>query len=858
MAAISIPAKSTVHKKALLFGLLCALIFIGPNLVLAQSEIPSHDQPSHKPLDTGPVPMFDITPSGAAGMMTAQAPDVTPNPINWTKFVYQTYLTGNWEIFSNTANMMYDHSINVSSHPAADARPNLSARAARIAFNSDRNGDVEIYLMNFDGSAVEQVTYAPGADYAPSWSPDSGSLAFVSERDGNEEIYRIDLTTRISQRLTNDLAADRFPSWSPDGSQLVWVKYAGDVGTIWIMNKDGSNPHSIFSGLFLQHPSWSPDGAKIAFDADIDGDMMNEIASVRPDGSDLQPIYDTGPGTMEVWMGNWSSDGTWIIYTQIWYGIDDGQIWEIDTDIVQVRLSDSYRFYSVNDAVSMLPNWQIMDDQAPVSAVRPLPAYSRASGFAVDWWGSDFGVSGVFGYDIQTRTGPAGVWGDWLPATENTAEEFTGTAGDTVYFRSRAIDNAANVETWPGASGGDTFTTLFTWLLSGTVRDNRSISVPNADILMAPSALSEVGSDAYGHYAAYLATTGDHVASASHPGYGLLNDLKQEMNVDREHTFVLPPQDNLIVNGEFEDHMIQLPGWQTGGILPTAVSTETVYSGDQSALLGENCPAPCLAVPEPFSVDSFMMERPVLVVDAGGNVAMIWYEHMDKIRYAFRSVTTGWQAPVVVGNNDYGAAKIHMVQDSSGNLYATWGGESVSFIEKTPTGNWSTPTVISQGSNQELLIDQDDNLYSFYVDQDHLAYRKRTPDRIWQPAVAVSVGSARSDGSSAAIGKDGTIHFLWENQFDLYYRSLAPDGVLSAVTQLMPEQTVRFNNVIVDSNGNPSVLALIAENSVEYYQMSSRSPSGNWSDPVRLPFSAAQRSGYQFDRWYPCACRHRQ
>ena len=127
------------------------------------------------------------------------------------------------------------------------------------------------------------------------------------------------------------------------------------------MNADGSNAHPVFSAVYLQHPAWSPDGNWIGFDADIDGDGMNELAAVKSDGSVLQPIYDTGSGVLEVRMGNWSSDGTWIIYTEIWYGIVDGQIDEINLNIVQIRLSDAYRFYAVSDQVSMLPNWQLMD-----------------------------------------------------------------------------------------------------------------------------------------------------------------------------------------------------------------------------------------------------------------------------------------------------------------------------------------------------------------------------------------------------------------------------------------------------------------------------------------------------------------
>ena len=175
---------------------------------------------------------------------------------------------------------------------------------------------------------------------------------------------------------------------------------------------------------------------------------MNELAAVKSDGSVLQPIYDTGSGVLEVWMGNWSSDGTWIIYTEIWYGIVDGQIDEINLNIVQIRLSDAYRFYAVSDQVSMLPNWQLMDPDPPVSFVTHCRNILGRQDLTLKWFGMDYGPSGVYGYDIQTRTGTNQSWLDWLSGTQATSSQFTGAPGDTVYFRSRAIDYAANQEAW--------------------------------------------------------------------------------------------------------------------------------------------------------------------------------------------------------------------------------------------------------------------------------------------------------------------------------------------------------------------------------------------------------------------------
>jgi len=59
----------------------------------------------------------------------------------------------------------------------------------KIAFQSDRDGDHEIYVMNADGTEVQQLTDNDDGDWVPVWSPDGNKIAFNSGRDGDHEIY---------------------------------------------------------------------------------------------------------------------------------------------------------------------------------------------------------------------------------------------------------------------------------------------------------------------------------------------------------------------------------------------------------------------------------------------------------------------------------------------------------------------------------------------------------------------------------------------------------------------------------------------------------------------------------------------
>ena len=71
--------------------------------------------------------------------------------------------------------------------------------------------------MDADGSNVVRLTNARGDDTAPAWSPDGSRIAFQSFRDRNVELYVMSSTGTSPLRLTNNSTLDTNPTWSPDG-----------------------------------------------------------------------------------------------------------------------------------------------------------------------------------------------------------------------------------------------------------------------------------------------------------------------------------------------------------------------------------------------------------------------------------------------------------------------------------------------------------------------------------------------------------------------------------------------------------------------------------------------------------------
>ena len=89
----------------------------------------------------------------------------------------------------------------ITNSPSTDSSPSWSPNGTKLAFTSDRGGDLDVYVMNADGSNVVQLTDHPGTDSEPVWSPDGDRLAFASNRAGPTEVYLVDRSGKGLERL---------------------------------------------------------------------------------------------------------------------------------------------------------------------------------------------------------------------------------------------------------------------------------------------------------------------------------------------------------------------------------------------------------------------------------------------------------------------------------------------------------------------------------------------------------------------------------------------------------------------------------------------------------------------------------
>ena len=267
-----------------------------------------------------PVPTATSTPAPTA--TSTPTPTPTPEAFQRGRIAFDSNRDGNGNIY--VVNADGTGLYRVTSHPEWDLSPAWSPDGRRIAFESYRDQNWEIYVINANGSGVTRLTNHDEGDHAPAWSPDGRRIAFESYRagDGNKEIYVMNADGGGVTRLTNNLAWDGSPTWSPDGSRIAFESKRDGNSEIYVMYSDGTGLTRITNDpAWDESPTWSLDGSRIAFHTDRDGNK--EVYVMNADGAGAtrltdRPETDSAPAwSFDGWgiaFESETADGGWDIY----------------------------------------------------------------------------------------------------------------------------------------------------------------------------------------------------------------------------------------------------------------------------------------------------------------------------------------------------------------------------------------------------------------------------------------------------------------------------------------------------------------------------------------------------------------
>jgi Tol biopolymer transport system component len=144
-----------------------------------------------------------------------------------------------------------------------DSQPQYSPDGKYIAFQSDRSGELEIWIANSDGSSSRQLTrlQAKVSGY-PRWSPDSKYIVFHSRPSGYANLHLISVETGSDRAITTGMANHTIPTWSHDGKWIYFCSGREGDPQIWRMAADGGLPSQV-----------TKNGGATAFDS-VDGKLL--------------------------------------------------------------------------------------------------------------------------------------------------------------------------------------------------------------------------------------------------------------------------------------------------------------------------------------------------------------------------------------------------------------------------------------------------------------------------------------------------------------------------------------------------------------------------------------------------------
>jgi TolB protein len=140
-----------------------------------------------------------------------------------------------------------------------DVSPTFSADGRQMAFVSARNGLPQIFIQDMQSGLTRRLTYSGRYNTQPSWSPAGDKIAYSTwEKTGEINIFVINADGSGLKRLTSGVRENESPSWSPDGSMIVFTSNRQGGKKLYVMSSNGENQRRLLQvdGDQMQ-PSWS-------------------------------------------------------------------------------------------------------------------------------------------------------------------------------------------------------------------------------------------------------------------------------------------------------------------------------------------------------------------------------------------------------------------------------------------------------------------------------------------------------------------------------------------------------------------------------------------------------------------------
>jgi len=278
--------------------------------------------------ETGSVSISEARPV-TSGTQIVEMHGLSPDG-RWLAF--DSNLEGNQDVYVMPVNGGEPR--RVTSDPGDDLSPDFSPDGSEIVFYSTRHGNRDVFLISADGTDEARLTDSPDQDFHPTFSPDGLRIAFSRDDSIQRAVYGISRDSvggewSTPEPLTRNASNRFYPRWSPDGSQIVWERGS----KIWVVSLQGEE-RLLFDGElagfgWTAFPDWSADGRFVYFISRDSAGNRNLYKISAAGGTPQEVVRFDDP----------TKDLTWLPYTlardKAYFSVKEieSDIWVMDLEM---------------------------------------------------------------------------------------------------------------------------------------------------------------------------------------------------------------------------------------------------------------------------------------------------------------------------------------------------------------------------------------------------------------------------------------------------------------------------------------------------------------------------------------------
>ncbi|MEW5900639.1 MAG: hypothetical protein AB1715_04160 [Acidobacteriota bacterium] len=253
-------------------------------------------EPSNEPRENAPASQADLSAAVAVS----------------GRIVFQSDLDGDNEIYLLSG----DRVTRLTDNAWEDRYPRWSPDGRKIAFSANPRGNFDIFVMNERGEEIFPVTDSPADEVDLAFSPDGQSLAFSEERKKMvgrvRSLWVADLRSTEKRRLVPAFGdSHQLPDFSPVSRLLAFTGKKAMGWDVFLYDLESREIRGLTQGGKSCRPRFSPDGRRVAYvshEADGKGDIwVRDVEGTNPSRVTLRDdAYDYFP--------SWSPDGEWVVF----------------------------------------------------------------------------------------------------------------------------------------------------------------------------------------------------------------------------------------------------------------------------------------------------------------------------------------------------------------------------------------------------------------------------------------------------------------------------------------------------------------------------------------------------------------